>query len=406
VGQFTKIVSVNMPADAENRFQAIKMDKLGHLVLIAGRNGAGKTRFLRRLVKAAEYAARGKQDLQEVTRRAASEEVGTGFGRTGLEQQVRLIEEKVKRAELVLSGNGEPKLIHFLPRSELLVDPSTLTPDKLLLASNSVEQPGIENLPSGAFARLQSLQNRVWEVTHPKRSVTDEEARKEEDAYASLVLLIRQFLNTEVTRSADGVAELFGLPLGTCGLSEGQRVILQLCVAIHAQRTSLSELIILMDEPENYLHPAAALELIEVVRNNVPDGQIWIATHSVPLLASVDPSCIWWMEGNAVGKAGSKPDKVLTGLLGNEERREALASFLDLPAVLASNRFVAECLIGPSVVGFTSSDPQNRQIRDELIPLLEGAPVRILDFGAGKGRLALELAEALNEEQKEAALIT
>jgi SAM-dependent methyltransferase len=92
---------------------------------------------------------------------------------------------------------------------------------------------------------------------------------------------------------------------------------------------------------------------------------------------------------------------VLTGLLGDEERRGRLASFLDLPFALASDRFTAECLVPPGVADFKTSDPQTDQIRTFLERLHKGTdPLRILDFGAGKGRLASELAEKWDSEEK------
>lgn len=156
-----------------------------------------------------------------------------------------------------------------------------------------------------------------------------------------------------------------------------------------------------MDEPENHLHPAALLDLVKAVQDGIGNGQLWIATHSVPLLAEVDPSAIWWIEENTISKAGSKPEMVLLGLLGDESRRERLASFLDLPFALASNRFAVECLSPPLTAAHNSHDPQTGQIRGVLESFRTNiTPFRILDFGAGKGRLASELAERWVAEQR------
>jgi hypothetical protein len=156
-----------------------------------------------------------------------------------------------------------------------------------------------------------------------------------------------------------------------------------------------------MDEPENHLHPAALLDLIGVIRARLGTGQLWVATHSLHLLAEFESSSIWWMEENEIKKAGDKPEQVLLGLLGDEDRREKLASFLDLPFILGTNRFAAECITPPEVVSYRPGDPQNTQICSMISDSIPNeAPLRILDLGAGKGRLASEFSERLNADQK------
>ena len=255
---------------------------------------------------------------------------------------------------------------------------------------------GIDGLVDGTFAKLQILQNRAWEAGHPNATIEKGQATAALQEYDNLKNIVQKFLGTDITRSVDGDAELFGLPLGRSNLSDGQKVILQLCVALHVQAPSLNDVIIFMDEPENHLHPAALLDLIENIQLHLGNGQLWIATHSVPLLANMPPSAIWWMEENTVKKAGDKPEKVLNGLLGDAQRRDRLATFLDLPFVLASNRFAAECMIPPPTVSHRTGDSQTKQIFDALKPFQKAwDSLRILDLGAGKGRLASELAEDL-----------
>ena len=157
-----------------------------------------------------------------------------------------------------------------------------------------------------------------------------------------------------------------------------------------------------MDEPENHLHPAALLDLLNIIKEKIGNGQIWIATHSIALLANVDPSAIWWMDDNGISKAGSMPEKVLEGLLGDEERRDKLAAFLDLPFEHASNRFVAECFQEPTTVPYNDGDPQTKQMRTAIESRFqEVKPLRVLDFGAGQGRLALEFHEAWQQQAAE-----
>jgi ATPase subunit of ABC transporter with duplicated ATPase domains len=305
------------------------MEKLGAIVVVAGRNGAGKTRLMKRLIEwqnAARHSPVSAAQL-EMIRRQLEGEKSSGPRRTQLEKQLADLQTRMTAKEgVVLSEAGTAVIVPFVPNKLELSDPNAMSKQNLLQASKSVEAPGVGHLPGGSFARIQTFQDRKWEATHPSRTISEDEISTTLADYERLEQLIQRFLNSPITRSIDGEAQLFGLPLGKTALSDGQKVVLQLCIAIHAQGANLNNLIIFMDEPENHLHPAALLDLVTAVQERVGNGQLWIATHSIPLLAEVDPSAIWWMEDNSISKAGNRPEQVLTGLLGDEVRRERLAT--------------------------------------------------------------------------------
>jgi ABC-type cobalamin/Fe3+-siderophores transport system ATPase subunit len=399
-----KILAVDLPELPDVDLDSIKMEKLGAVVVIAGRNGAGKSRLLRKIeeLMGPKFVAEAtiSKDLENHRRALknnpqAPETAGWKTRITELEKQLS------DRRCITLSEASRPQIVRFVPTQLSLQDPNTLARSELKTAADGIEILGTQNLARGTFSKIQLCQNRRWEATHSEKTISEDESQKAVGEYGRLRELISQFLNADLARSVDGEATLFGLALGKSNLSDGQIVILQLCVAIHTQATRMSDVILLMDEPENHLHPAALLDLIEVVKDKLPNGQIWIATHSVPLLANIDSSCIWWMEDGSISKAGSKPEIVLEGLLGNEVRRDRLAGFLDLPFVLASNKFASECLLPPATVASAIRDPQMQQITRMLEHLNNKAPtLRLLDYGAGKGRLAAEIAEGWSPEQR------
>ncbi len=388
----------------ELNLKPIKMGKLGAVVAIAGRNGAGKSRLLKKIEGCMGdgfvIEADATHHLQELQTLIAQNPKDPSINfwkanRDKIEPQLR------SRRCVTLSEDRKPHIVRFVPSILSLIDPSQMTRARSQIAANNINNLGIAHLPEGTFARIQVCQDRRWEATHPEKTIRSEEAEKAVTEYDRLKGLIGQFLNTELTRSVNGEAELFGLTLGLSALSDGQKVILQLCVAIHAQATNLNDVIIFMDEPENHLHPAALLDLIDAIKGKLVDGQLWIATHSVPLLANIDSAAIWWMENGEISKAGAKPEVVLTGLLGDETRRDQLANFLDLPFVLASNKFASECLLPPSTIAPVLGDPQMLQISEMLGQLRDRFPImRLLDFGSGKGRLPAEIAESWSPEQR------
>ena len=128
-----------------------------------------------------------------------------------------------------------------------------------------------------------------------------------QDSYKKLVDLIELLLKTTLGRSIDGDATLFGKPLALANLSDGQKVLIQLAVALHAQNGKLDNTVFLLDEPENHLHPSALIEFLDALELVAPSAQFWIATHSVPLLAHIankEPMAIWYVEDGAISNAG------------------------------------------------------------------------------------------------------
>jgi hypothetical protein len=180
-------------------------------------------------------------------------------------------------------------------------------------------------------------------------------------------------------------------------------VLIQLAVALHAQNGKLDNTVFLLDEPENHLHPSALIEFLDALEKIAPSAQFWIATHSVPLLAHIankEPMSIWYVEEGAISNAGSKPEKVLHGLLGNDAQIANLNNFSSLPAQYAALTFAAESLFPPKTVGGGVGDPQVAQV-GRMLSFDESKPISVLDYGAGKSRLLAGLVALAIEQGKE-----
>jgi hypothetical protein len=154
-----------------------------------------------------------------------------------------------------------------------------------------------------------------------------------------------------------------------------------------------------MDEPENHLHPSVIINTIERIRKCVTNGQIWIATHSIPLLAHFDPSFIWYVENGKIKHAGKIPEKVFQSLLGNADEVSKLQDFISLPAQYATSRYAFDSLFEPHSVTTGPNDPQTYQIRGELLKLSSTGKLRILDYGTGKGRLISNIIDIDENDQ-------
>ena len=150
-----------------------------------------------------------------------------------------------------------------------------------------------------------------------------------------------------------------------------------------------------------HLHPSAAIEVIEKIKSLVTDGQIWIATHSIPILAHFGVDSLWFMENGEIEYAGGKNSrKVLQSLLGNEDEQAKLLDFIRLPAELASVTYAFECLFEPKTVMTDGTDPQICQMRALIQNRInETGQIKILDFGSGKGRLISNLLDVENKDE-------
>jgi ABC-type multidrug transport system ATPase subunit len=412
-------IKISAKQASEVGLKEATLSKLGQIVLIAGRNGAGKSRLLNMLPKEVGRLRdinRGKYKSMELLKEYRENLVYHGgiyenekidlseaedFEIEGLKNKLIISQQTIayyekliiEQEELLASINdiklsGRGDFFYYVPKELELKDPTVFTKKSLYEGAEKINEAGLRHLPNGTLAAIQVSQNRYYRALHPISEATASEKEEAIRSYTQLRDIVRQFIGAELGRNRDDDAMIFGKPLGRAMLSHGQTVLLQFAVALHAQELSLPDLILLLDEPENHLHPAALNYVLDRLQAVVTRGQIWIATHSINVLAHFDNPTIYYMEDGALSYAGDIPEKVLAGLLGDEEEREKLANFLALPFEMSSTRFAYESLLVPTVVMTEGNDPQLQQIQQALRQVRDvQGKVRVLDFGAGRGRL-------------------
>lgn len=403
------IKELNLPESEVQTLELkpIEMKQLGQFVAITGKNGSGKSRLLNKLRELSEFRVQqysnSHSSLQNLEQWKTQCELHKGTQNSENAQRNFEFFYKIHSVfnHWVIANISNYQAVRYVPKQLALTDTRQHSKAQSKAFADSAKLLGTDNVNQATFAHIEKIQNNYREATHQDKTLSDQEIKDITQDYEQLEYLIESILKTKLTRSKDGNAEIFRQELADSKLSDGQQVLLALIATIHAQKSSLAEVVFIMDEPENHLHPSALIEVIEALKQVATGAQFWIATHSVPLLAYIakqEPMSIWYMEDGAISNAGSKPNKVLQGLLGDDEQIEALNAFTSLPAQYAAINYAIQSLFPPKVVGAASHDKQITQMSGLLNLATRQTPLTLLDYGAGKGRLLAGLVEKLNEE--------
>lgn len=427
-----KISKVNLPEESVG-LKAVNIEKLGQVVLITGKNGSGKTRLFNSLKDKLKKHPNNDQiqRLEENIRTAqklidsyeseiASIEVGSS-----LKNRIPILQKQIQQQQLQIDNHKKSiclgkqitiqdrlygkVFLDFVPKFIEMTSPHSVNKNQINDAYSQYQKIHEFNFEqqyrsSPALLYISKIQEKYVALTHPSQEFPQEEVDKITKEYESLKKLIKQVLNTDLqlTREGPGDFALFGLTHDNMNLSDGQKILLQLCVDIHAKGENIENLIVFMDEPENHLHPAALLYVVDQIKNVVKNGQIWISTHSINLIAHLNDASLFYMENGKIEYAGNSPEKVLEGLLGDEEERLRLSDFITMPYKYAELKFAYECLLKAPAIMTGQADVQTQQVRENLEKLIStGNQVRILDFGAGRGRLIANILAYENDKGKD-----
>lgn len=403
----------------------LQLQNLGQCVVIAGKNGSGKTRLLTLLEQIATryvspelrrqslYQIAQNQEIQKANRAAAERleaqpKNGDPPGQAEeLRRQVAATQTEIDRLQttlqisdaLIISGEGTPKIVAFVPKSTKLEDPSEGRENEAIQRAQTFSTALVaQGSSSGAPAYARHVMRAATNERGARRpgagtSKHDEESGLLEMLSSLLGDEVRFVLNDSQNLQLDGLTDRYDSLL-----SDGQKVLFQLACMLHARQTSLKDCIIFLDEPENHLHPAVLNDLVNRLLALLTDGQLWIATHSVPLIAHLvakDPNCLWFAENGIFKPSGRTPFKVLDSLLGGPVGAQHVNELTLLPSRFASFLLLRQCLLPPGVISYSDGDPQLEQIRQVLAKIRpDRRPLSVLDFGAGKGRLLDALADA------------
>lgn len=166
-----------------------------------------------------------------------------------------------------------------------------------------------------------------------------------------------------------------------------------------------SKLILIIDEPEQHLHPKVLVELIRVIKNTESVSQLWIASHSLFLLPLFQFEQLVYIKQNKILTLNRNTYKdIYNDLVGLEN--------VDMYDLLRSvecwsyYQFIAECFLLPtSKDTVNNQDEQFRKLLNSLQTKRSSQPLDLLDFGAGKLRIWECFKLEIPDEAERAAIL-
>lgn len=391
-GMFTEF---DFPASLTSKrgLQPASLRNLGQLVVLVGPNGAGKSRYL----QIAELIISGIGTTQEDFETAQV-----------LHALTMTADERARHLKRIAPGlRGAERGVKAKVVTLTYASSQDYGEDPLTVPPNDADSRVALNTSGGFESASESIYDYFFEVAralhdakHPDTRDLPAIQQGLEDARAFNQIL-KALLLAEIEPGLNAnrrvIARFRGRVFNPRELSMGELILAGWAIVLHRQKAWLSGSCVLIDEPENHLHPDVCIRALDALRKQIlgSDGQNWLATHSVPLIAYAGIESAHFVDGGAIEYAGNKIEKVLDRLLGGPEGRSRLRALMADADEIAFDVFAAQSLLPPGVVSAQDSDPQQAQMLNATRNLGMGKEnVRILDFAAGRGRLAAALLGA------------
>lgn len=210
--------------------------------------------------------------------------------------------------------------------------------------------------------------------------------------------------------SRDGVQSPLTLADAIGEMSPGERSILYFALGIlcvESDSDICQDFVLLLDEPENHLHPKVLMSLIKAAKE-ICEGRghcyIIVASHSVFLIP------LFKFEELILIRSG-KIDRPTAGvyasaydvLIGDPGGDRGLQQMLGSISRWCFGDYLSQCLCPPTVSDRAKADdPEFEKLAQALDPLVgSGKPIRLLDYGGGSGRIAKCMQLRFRENPKD-----
>lgn len=397
---------------------------LEQVIILAGPNGAGKSRYLRliaKMVKSVEqlYALKQKalklgkninidaslitpEQLQNTFAQARPLWELAGKKQNEIEDTMKSTIEQIQFMQgLVCTHNCRVSVLDYQGFSPLhIINQGEIPINRLNEYLTISEGANFTEMYKNIHIYLSYIAQILYSAEHPKAKlhIQDEQLDSVTSFNEILFALLQGKISYDIGDNFRVIPKLFDREFNPLELSAGQLILIAWAISLHRQSGTLRDSIVLIDEPETHLHAEMCIEALERLRNQVlgPHGQMWIATHCPAVLAHYGVQSLYHVKNGAIYYAGAgHVEEVMDSILGGEGGRQKLSTALLDAEHVAFTSFAAQCILPAGIANHQSGDKQEQQFNSAVAQLVAkpGSMVRILDFSAGKGRLAAALFE-------------
>jgi energy-coupling factor transporter ATP-binding protein EcfA2 len=391
------------------------MDRLDEVVVLAGPNGSGKTRILLALELALKNHRKEQNEILELNDqirihtqseyadRRVEGDLSARILAQSREQLARSLQLTFPRPY----ADKEPSVLRIYPRDRFQFnDPNGTTESRRreVKSAGSFKHDFVPPFED-ALVRIDIAVRDNFLARHQESPLDEKERAHRSSRHAYLKDALAQNIGALLGHDQDFCATINGAPLfeGTERFSNGQKKLLDFFSALDVASNIIKDTVILIDEPELYIHSGALIGMLDRLRATFVSSQMFVATHCVPLIAHLEHENVWWVSEGKASYSGRNTQQILEGLLGGAENVEKVRELTQEPGRFATLTYAYESLFPPETLGHQSGDPQGKQIADVVRETRDrlGRPIRLLDYGAGKGRLISALLEDLGESFEE-----
>jgi predicted ATPase len=434
---------------SELQLKSIDLTKkpLGAVIALIGKNGAGKSRILK-LVKS-YLGTLTKDEIVEkhishipkdiINKYRLSEELiahiedeyldkNFGFYIEDTEKYITDINESAKSYIKVIDNTELSTIRKNLENNISVLEDSMdkkVNDTKGTKENQNIDEIKILN-SEGNLKYFEGLANEI--LTHQSNFITGMTSLEKNTLESELCRnssyllfkkfreLVQLFLGQEFSYKQVLVKKQMGSELLLNGntfqierLSPGQKTLFAYALLFYclevSSKTNLKDSIIIIDEPELHLHPESQIQLIKALRSMISEtGQLWIATHSVHILAHLNYDEVFMVHDSELTEPSrTTPGNSFKDLMGLEDHIVELSSFINSLSEWSFGNFISQCFNAPDVV--FDSNPKDPQYLLFKSLLNVNVSIEILDYGAGMGRLGSILSEdsELNSKLKYSA---
>jgi hypothetical protein len=388
---------------------------LGPVVLLAGPNGGGKSRYLRLLRAVAKHAGTSKVAVDAKRNEVAAFQQLLDLQRAQGVPEAKQIREflEAKRGELRDLEAAEGAVAWTTaPAGYPLLDLARVGLEAGLMRVPNFSGEDDEPIATLATRREKALEQYARALYNASHQLMQDNADVQKLGARAraisdvLKVIIGSGLGFDIAGTdPEPKATLFDRRYNERELSAGQHLLLVWTLLLHGEGEHVGPgSLVFVDEPERQLHPRAAVDVLSRLHDLIgPDGQLWIATHSPSIVAHFGGASLYYVEKNAIRFAGSRLDEIMDGLLGGSGGRRTMSDCLADAELLNLHRYAVEALFPAGVAGHRKADKQGTQLSGlvQRVFATANGRLRILDYAAGKARFAVALADALPTELRD-----